>query len=456
MRKLLTTALVVAVAALVAAPAAGAKERLLTLYSPKIDSLPYVHDTHNVTLTADGVGAPKDPGYILGFAEMALVDSKDPKAKPLPIAKMMVHHFLYFAPGRVDQGAGSCWPGVGFIGGRGEEHPLGRPQLSFGKRSRDVYGINNRREDGTAPDWRLTAMVMNHYKRPKSFYVRTKVWYTTEKRKSIMPIVIGDCAQLANGMSYDVPGGGKKGSNFVDSSDWVAPFNGRLLVASSHQHGGGRYQTLDSRTCQRRIFKAPVYHGLPSHPYNSIRPILHEPGPIGTGAYATAKGIPVAEGEVLRRTAVHENHNLHVASMGFWATWFIEDDSIKKCGKLPNDIVEINKPKRYDKTPNHELVVPQLAKPKGAMSAFDGGPLEIGDDFFRPGRITAKAGETVTWSFDGDRPHSVTVANGPRGFSSVYWGKTDGTYTVTPKVKGTYKLVCLVHPTTMAQTLVVR
>jgi plastocyanin len=456
MRKLLTAALAVSVVTLVAAPAAGAKERLLTLYSPKIDSLPYVHDTHNVTLTADGVGAPKEPGYILGFAEMALVDSKNPKAKPLPIAKMMVHHFLYFAPGRVDQGAGSCWPGVGFIGGRGEEHPLGRPQLSFGKRSRDVYGINNRRSDGSAPDWRLTAMVMNHYKRPKSFYVRTKVWYTTEKRKSIMPIVIGDCAQLANGMSYDVPGGGKKGSNFVDSSDWVAPFDGRLLVASSHQHGGGKYQTLDSRTCQRRLFKAPVYHGVPKHPYNSIRPILHEPGPIGTGAYATAKGIPVAEGEVLRRTAVHDNHNLHVASMGFWATWFVEDDSIKKCGKLPDDVIEINKPKRYDKTPDHELVVPQLAKPKGAMSAFDGSPLEIGDDFFRPGRITAKAGETVTWSFNGNRPHSVTVANGPRGFSSVYWGETRGTYSVTPKVKGTYKLVCLVHPTTMAQTLVVK
>jgi plastocyanin len=457
MRKLLTAALAVALMGLVAAPAAGAKERLLTLYSPKIDSLPYVHDTHHVELEADGHAAPKQPGYILGFKEMALVDSKNPKAKPLPIAKMMVHHFLYFARGRVDQGAGSCWPGVGFIGGRGEEHPLGRPQLTFPKSSRDVYGINNRKEDGTAPDWSLTAMVMNHYKRPKSFYVRTKVYYTTEKRKSVMPIVIGNCSQLANGMSYDVPGGGKKGSNYVNSSDWVAPFDGRMLVASSHQHGGGKYQTLDSRTCQRRIFKAPVYHGTPDHPYNSIRPILHEPGPIGSGAYATAKGIPVAEGEVLRRTAVHDNHNLHVASMGFWATWFVEDDSVKRCGKLPDDIVEINKPKRYDPTPNHELEVPQLAKPKGAMAAFEGNPLEIGDDFFRPGRITARAGETVTWNFNGDRPHSVTVANGPRGFSSVYWGSPKGeSYSVTPKVKGTYKLVCLVHPTTMAQTLVVK
>ena len=132
MRKLLTAALAVALMGLVAAPAAGAKERLLTLYSPKIDSLPYVHDTHHVALEADGAAAPKQPGYILGFKEMALVDSKNPKAKPLPIAKMMVHHFLYFARGRVDEGMGSCWQGAGFIGGRGEEHPLGRAHVGAG------------------------------------------------------------------------------------------------------------------------------------------------------------------------------------------------------------------------------------------------------------------------------------------------------------------------------------
>ena len=271
----------------------------------------------------------------------------------------------------------------------------------------------------------------------------------------MQPLVIGKCSQLANGMSYDVPGGGKKGSNFVDQSDWVAPFNGRMLMASSHQHGGAKYHTLQSLTCKRRLFKAPVYHAPANHVYNTIRPILHEPGPIGTGAYASYRGIPIKQGEVLRRTAVHENHNLHVASMGFWATWFVKDDSVKKCGKLPKDIVEINKPKRFDRTPNYELEVPQLSKPVGAFATFDGNALTVGDDFFRPGRITSKVGQPVTWRFSGTKPHSVTVANGPRGFSSVYWGTERGTYTVTPKVKGTYKLVCLVHPTTMAETLVV-
>ena len=459
MRKPLVAVIAAAILVLgAAAPAASAKERVLTLYSPKIDSLPYVHDTHEVTLKPDGVQAPATPGYITGWKEMALVDSKDPKAKPLPIAKMMVHHFLYFAPGTQNTAPGSCWGRSGFIGGRGEEHPLGHTKSRLPASTRRKYGIVNRTAAGTAPAWRLTAMVMNHYKRPKSFYVRTRVYYTTERRREIQPIVLGDCSHVLNGMSYDVPGGGRKGSNFVSKSDWTVPagMNGRLLLGASHQHGGAKYQVLESRTCGRRIYKAPAYYGPPDHVYNTIRPILHEPGPIGNGTFATAQGVPVTEGEVLRRVAVHDNHNLHVASMGFWSLWFLPDDSVKRCGKMPTDMVDINRPKRFDRTPNYDLKVPQLAKPARDSAVFSGAPLEVGDDFFRPGRITAKPGETVTWSFGGPQPHSVTVANGPRGFSSVYWGRRTRTYSVTPKVKGTYRLVCLVHPTTMAETLVVK
>jgi plastocyanin len=456
MRKPFMAVLVVAVALLgVAAPAASAKEKVLTLYSPKIQSLPYVHDTHQVMLRADGREAPAEPGYITGWKEMALVDSKNPKAKPLPIAKMMVHHFLYFAPGTVNPAPGSCWGRSGFIGGRGEEHPLGRTATAIPAASRAKYGIANRTAAGTAPDWRLTAMVMNHYKRPKSFYIRTRVYYSTEPRTPVLPVVLGDCSHLANGMAYDVPGGGKKGSNFVSASDWTVPdgFNGRILIGASHHHGGAKHQTLESRTCGRRIYKARAYYGTRNHVYNTIRPILHEPGPVGNGTFATMQGVPITEGEVLRRVAVHDNHNLHVASMGFWSLWIVPDDSVRRCGPMPTDMVDINRPKRWDRTPNHDLRVPQLAKPGAGSAVFSGTPLEIGDDFFRPGRITAKAGEPVLWNFGGTRPHSVSVANGPRGFSSIYWGQTSGTYSFTPKVRGTYRLVCLVHPTTMAQTL---
>lgn len=459
MRQRFAVAAALAVAvSLLAVPAASARERLLTLYSPKIDSLPYVHDVHNVTLRPNGREAPRVPGYITGWAAQDLVDSKRPDAKPLPNNKMMVHHFLIFARNRAGQAPGSCWGSTGFIGGRGEEHPSGKlTRIRWKPAYRRTYGVLNKTTDGDAPTWGLTAMVMNHYKRAKSFYVRLRVWYVTgEHRTPTTPIVVGKCSQIANGMSYDVPGGGKPGSNFVDKSRWTAPFSGRILLAASHNHGGAKYQTLRSVTCNRRIFKAPAYYGLPSHIYNRIRPILHEPGPIGNGAYISKKGIPIAQGEVLERKAVHDNANLHVASMGFWVLNMVRDDRVKPCGRIPNDIVEINKPKHYDRTPNYGLVVPQLARPSGAFQAVTGAPLTVGDLFFRPGKITARVGQPVTWRFTGGLPHSVTVANGPRGFSSVYWGRTRGRYTVTPKVPGVYRLTCLVHPTTMAETLVVR
>jgi plastocyanin len=67
--------------------------------------------------------------------------------------------------------------------------------------------------------------------------------------------------------------------------------------------------------------------------------------------------------------------------------------------------------------------------------------------------MTAKVGQRLTWSFVGAEPHSVTVANGPRGFSSNYLGQFGGTYSFTPTVPGTYRLTCLIHPTTMSQTV---
>jgi plastocyanin len=446
------------VAALLAFPgAAAAKERVLTLYSPPIATNPYVHDTHTIELSPNGKEAPAKAGYVTGIKEQSLVDSKDPDAKPLPNAKFMIHHFVYLAPGRVEDSPNSCWTGGGFITGRGEEHPNGRAFDRYtAPEYRAKYGIVNRLPNGEAPSWRLIAMVMNHVKRPKKVFVRTRIYYTREKREPVYPTVVGDCAKLVQGMSYDVPGGGAKGSNYRNTTTWTAPFDGRILLAASHQHGGAKYHTLRSETCDRRLYKARTYHAPDNHIYNTIRPILHEPGPIANGTFRSGEGVPIRAGEVFERTGVHDNSNLHVASMAFWALFIVKDDSAsEQCAPLPDDITDVARPRRFDRTPNYGLVVPQLSKPTGALRAFDGGPLTVGDQFFRPARVRAKAGEQVTWSFDGTQPHTVTVANGPRGFSSVYFGQTDGEFSFTPQVKGTYRMTCLVHPTTMGQDLVV-
>ncbi|HEX6025741.1 MAG TPA: hypothetical protein VFZ00_27370 [Solirubrobacter sp.] len=451
MRFLLAT---LAAALLFAAPA-GAEERLLTLYSPPIDSEPYVHKSVTVPLKPDGKQAPAEPGYLLGFAEMALVDSKKPDAKPLPVAKMMVHHFLYFAEWRESLGeAGSCL-GSGFIGGRGEEHPSGRFDQLTPPEIRARYGIRNATPQGAAPRWSLTTMVMNHYQRSKRFYVRTKVWYTTEPRTPVEPVAVGDCRHLGNGMAYDVPGGGLPGSTFVDRSTYTVPFNARIVGAASHHHGGAINHTLASRTCGRTLFDASAYYGAPDHPYNTIRPILHEPGPIANGTFRSLEGVPVAAGELLERAAVHDNATLHVAAMGFWVLLMAKDDAVSGCPPLPGDVREVTKPAKYDTVAPFVFSrkVPQLFKPTGRWRAFDG---RVGDQFFRRGRVTARVGQRLTWRFTGVEPHSVTVANGPRGFSSNYLGITRGKYSFTPTVPGTYRLTCLIHPTTMAQTLKVK
>src|SRR3954464_15079472 len=110
LRLAVTAALAVAIAGM-AAPQAFARERLETFYSPRIHTLPYVHDTHEVTLRANGRQAPRRAGSAPAWVAQDLVDSKRPHAKPLPLRRMMVHHFLVFAPGRVDQAPGSCWGG---------------------------------------------------------------------------------------------------------------------------------------------------------------------------------------------------------------------------------------------------------------------------------------------------------------------------------------------------------
>jgi plastocyanin len=233
------------------------------------------------------------------------------------------------------------------------------------------------------------------------------------------------------------------------------PFSGRIIGAGSHHHGGAINHTLTSQTCSRTLFDAKAYYGAADHPYNTIRPILHEPGPIANGTFRSLEGVPVTAGETLERAALHDNATLHVAAMGFWVLLIARDDGVQQCAPLPGDIREVTKPAKYDRAAPYvySRKVPQLLKPRGPWRTFSGAAVPIGDQWFRPARLTARVGQQITWRFAGGEPHSVTVANGPRGFSSNYLGNVAGSYSFTPTVPGTYRLTCLIHPTTMAQTL---
>jgi hypothetical protein len=413
-------------------------------------SLPSVHLWVSVPVLGAGGHARAAPGYVLGFKEQVLVDSKDPDAQPLPVSKMMVHHFLYFTQGRDDGGPGGCL-GPQFLSGRGEEHPNGQFDAVWPAEQRARYGVHNFTPEGRAPAWSLTAMVMNHYKRPKRFYVRTRIWYTTEPRRQLYPVAVGNCAHLLNGMAYDVPGGG---TVFEDRSTWTVPFKGRILGAATHNHGGALHQTLSSLSCGRTLFDARAYYGADDHPYNTIRPILHEPGPIANGTFRSIEGAPVTAGETLERVAVHSDVNPHVAAMGFWVLTMTRDDSVTPCAPMPWDVREVTAPPKYDTAAPfvYDRKVPQLFPTRGRWRPFPA-VSRVYDQFFAPQRVTARVGQKLKWRFGGVQPHSVSVTSGPRGFSSSYLGTVGGLYSFTPTVAGTYRLTCLIHPTTMSQTV---
>lgn len=94
------------------------------------------------------------------------------------------------------------------------------------------------------------------------------------------------------------------------------------------------------------------------------------------------------------------------------------------------------------------LVVGALALAAGVAAAS--GPkatsktVSLGDNFFKPTKMTVTAGTTVTWKWTGGNTHNVTVVSGPEKFHSG--DQQTGTYTHTMTKPGTYKIVCTFHP----------
>ena len=72
--------------------------------------------------------------------------------------------------------------------------------------------------------------------------------------------------------------------------------------------------------------------------------------------------------------------------------------------------------------------------------------------FFKRSNVSVKAGSKLTWRFGGPTLHNITLANGPRGFSSpnLNGGRT---YSKKLSVPGTYQLFCGLHPVDMTATV---
>jgi plastocyanin len=94
-----------------------------------------------------------------------------------------------------------------------------------------------------------------------------------------------------------------------------------------------------------------------------------------------------------------------------------------------------------------------------AVSALASTPTKkvtLGNNYFKPKTVTVTRGTKVTWVWHSfGRAHNVTVTSGPSKFHSAVI-KTGGTYSHLFTKKGTYHLICTLHPTQMKETIIVR
>lgn len=70
--------------------------------------------------------------------------------------------------------------------------------------------------------------------------------------------------------------------------------------------------------------------------------------------------------------------------------------------------------------------------------------VKLKDDFFSPTSKTVRKNTTVVFRWAGRAPHDVKVTKGPVKFSSKI--QTKGTYKKKLTRKGTYTIVCTIHP----------
>jgi len=227
--------------------------------------------------------------------------------------------------------------------------------------------------------------------------------------------------------------------------------DGRIIGAQGHLHGGGKYQTLTNTSCDnQRLVRSQAYYGLRDHIFYQVRPMLHEPSPISMSRTISPSGIPVSKGDQLELTAAYDNGLPHTRVMSILMAYLVPGE-VDGCQDLPDDLERQDVPDIYRK-PYPRFRVPLMAPPTGAFKPLGSG-INVSDYFFSKRRVVVQRGTEVTWRFETSLPsgHDVSVASGPRGFSSPWIQK--GEYSYTPTKPGLYKLYCTLHPGRMSQEL---
>ena len=423
------------------------------------------------------------------------VDVVDPvTAQPVPIDRLMLHHIVFFNAARPDAACG----GPERFYGAGEE----RAKISLP----DGYGYPLNPSD----PWFLVYMYMNHRAQTDTAWIEYKL--------TVEPAGAGNTSVRSYWMDvgncdpdpiYNVPGadeqpvpscaklrkaakrkGTKKakrkarecrqradaiedqnspGATHFQTKDVTAKENGWIIGGWGHVHGGAEKLTITKPSCgNMQVAQSDPTWGNPDHPFYNVKPVLHEPGPIGMSAFTTPTGIPIRSGQAIRLNSVYDNDQPHSRVMGIEVLYVAPDapglPDPAECGGAPSDIAYgpgTNLPGRSDPPP---FKVPLIGIQNGQPVEIDGPPgafrtlasgstVQVGDRYFGDPNVVIPQGASLNYQFLGSEEHNVTLANGPMGIGSPR--QSSGTYTQTFTRPGTYRFFCELHPTQMTERVVV-
>jgi plastocyanin len=434
------------VATFIVAPSAGAAQQELTYTYGPVALGPYEVDQGTAL---GGVPKPTVDGYITRM-EVEVVDGSGRKISPL---HLMLHHVVFLnlgIPGKFDHHDWTCSVFKGLDGQTGLPALADRFYAAGEERNKlllpDGYGYPVKAQDA----WIMTWMLMNHHPASAKAYIQYKVTYETERALKPAYMVWLDVRNCLSDPVYDVPGGGAPGSINSRSTTWTAPQPGRIVAGGGHLHGGGKSIVLSEPDCgERELFASRPLYGLPSNDFYRVVPALHEPGPVNMSGFTAPAGVPITRGQRLKIMANYDNSSPHVRVMGIYGVYFSPDASVNDgCGPLPQlQTYASTEPGRSEPP---RFTVPLARKPHGRFKRLGRRKtIEVRDFRFSRQRVRVRRGTTLRWKFNGSFLHNVTLANGPRGFSSK--NLDDGrSFRQKLSTPGTYRLFCTLHPTQMS------
>jgi len=458
----------IAIAVSVAALAGGATSASAVTHTSTYN-VPVKMDPYQVTQQIDFVDRPNVDGFITGMS----VDVVDKNGKQVPIRRLMLHHIVFAGiSGRQNN---MCKTFTGFDS---RTYPYSNTEILYGngeERNTLVlpkgYGYQIYKTAPQFAKWGMIWMFMNHRGVSDHAFIRYTVqWDDAKDLTPVHPYWL-DVRSCHADPVYDVPGGGKKGSTYKRTFTTTMPEGGRVVAGGGHVHGGAKNLTVTEPDCANRtVLKSKPAWGMPTHPFYNVRPILHEPGPISMSGMLSQKGYPIAKGQRLRLTSNYDGERPHTRVMGISMVYVAPDESVKGCPKPPDDILKVQPAElrgEQFRTKPPKFIVPltgidqngrahEIQRPPGKTVAVNSGDtINVGSFFFGPPNVRVTQGSTLNWKFLNSTLHNVTLANGPRGFSSPNLNDGRG-FKFKFKKPGTYRIFCGLHPTQMSETVTVK